>query len=1139
MANPIYKTVSFRKPTELQNTLPITLIRSANKEDAEETEKKLELAKNSNGERPSNDELLGYLAARMGKERSLTMNKLDALAFALLKTGDRAVGTRVLAEMRRREGNKLRLADPPRESVFGDILMTARKGRPEGIHSDSYLKLVQDAAVLWKKQQPKEEAELKGELGKLIGEASLVKKGKPSGDAEKEFALIEVPLAFLIEAPSNKECLAFQVVRVLIKKGIHPRKACVLVLNALEELLGRFENEASKTKLEIVGSSNSGRSKTSFLSFNPFKTLDTEVQAIEARTVLVHKDFASMAGFVSKSLQEDGTDELQQLGTTLIKEVNSFNVLVGRIRGEIRCLEALCSKLSDSEPDSGTVSRPAKPCVSSFGIGDLYVVEEEWLGNVAREISYIENARGGESRTRIHERETEEITYEETERTTEESKSESLQTADRFELQSTVEKQTNLEVGVNANLTVSGSYGTASFEASAGASFGFSRTEAASTTVTRAKETVSKATSEIRNLIREKLATTIRERTLSRDEHRFQAVVDNSSVFRFVEKKYKVQVKQFGARLFLEFLVPEPGRTLIERKAATHGLGPFNLQPDDINYDSYLRSIHSYWDETRHLDDLHFARLAAKYDARGIEPPPRKITVDVGLQLSTSETYASAEETVNVPEGYRVEDYRIRIACPAHGNMRVSANGHALFNYAGGAGETYPLYPHSCEISEPGIVVSANMITGVGYAPKFKGYANVALILAPNNDRVQQWRLETWQRLRDGYLNQLAEAEAKFEEASSGLSVEDPPARLRLKEKAELQRSIMVLMTGKSPNFSRVEKVLPEVPGDYGFYQPKGCNALEKAKISFFDGAFEWHDMIPFYMPYMFGETSKWSNRLNLKTIDEKHRQFLFAGEAKVMVPVTPGQEAKVLEFIDTPLVDQDAFFNTLENRDEVSHAGALPDLSTDILREILSERNDQYRIGAGQLQLNGNAFTVIPQVGLEQLTWVLDPKIDIGREVMIEGTQYIVEAVIDDTQGRFRDDTLRNDTVDYYLGAVPIGDPWMEYVPTPLVILGGQEYKLGTVEGAEAGCPPLSASEASNAALEAALSALEALVEDPAASDQSSQIATLRNAEEAHRNRLQEEVEESQESANELLEDSNQRITRLDNLSNSQEGNS
>lgn len=727
MPNPIFRTVSFRRPTELQNALPITHLQSANKDDAEETEKKLELAAAPGGERPSNDELLGYLAARMGEERSLTLNQRDALAFALLKSGDRAAGPRVLAEMHRLEGGKLRLADPPRESVFGDILMASRKGRPDGVHSDTYLKLVQEAAALWKKQQPKNEAELEGELGKLIGEASLVKKGKPTGDPEKEFALLEVPQAFFVKAPSDKECLALQVVRALINKGIHPRKACALVFNALEELLGRFENEASRTQLKVVDAPKTGRVQTRFSFYNPFRARDAEVQTIEARSEPFHKDFASMARSVLQSLVEDGTDELRWVGKTLIEEVNSLKALAGRIHAEIRCLEDKCSKLADSVLDQGTVIQPIKPCVRSFGVGDLYVVEEEWLGNVAREISYIENARGGESRTRIHERETEEITYEEVERITEESKSDSHQTADRFELQATAEKQTNIEVGVNASLTVSGSYGTASFEASAGASFGFSRTESASTTVTRAKETVSKATSEIRNLVREKLATTIRERTLSRNEHRFQAAVDNSSVFRFVEKKYEVQVKQFGARLFLEFLVPEPGRTLLERRAATHGLGPFNLQPDEIKYDSYLKSIYSYWDETRPLDDLHFARLAAKYDARGVEPPPRRITVDVGLELSTSETYAVAEETVNVPEGYRVEDFRINLTCPMYGYMYVAANGQLLYRHEGpnGVSEYGTFYPYSSEISGPGIVVSAMLMTAVGYAPKFKTYGMV------------------------------------------------------------------------------------------------------------------------------------------------------------------------------------------------------------------------------------------------------------------------------------------------------------------------------------------------------------------------------------------------------------------------------
>src|SRR5262245_12506259 len=298
----------------------------------------------------------------------------------------------------------------------------------------------------------------------------------------------------------------------------------------------------------------------------------------------------------------------------------------------------------------------------------------------------------------------------------------------------------------------------------------------------------------------------------------------------------------------------------------------------------------------------------------------------------------------------------------------------------------------------------------------------------------------TWiaDRIGEGYMNQLNDAETRLEEKMKGLSVEDPPARLREKERSELQRSILCLMTGQSPNYSMVTE--SSISSDvYTFFEPVGCQRRSTTKIAFFDGAFEWNDMLTFYMPYLYGEQTTWTDRLNLRTIDEKHRQFLSAGAARVMLPVAPGHEAKVLEFIDTPIAAQDWFFDRLEaDAREATYAGSLPDISTNILREILCERNDKYRLGAGKLVLNGKQFVVKTQTGFEQLAWVLDGRFDVGREVLIDGTKYIVDTVVNASDGTFTEDTLLiGAEVDYYLGAVPIGDSWIEYIPTPLVILG------------------------------------------------------------------------------------------------------
>ncbi|MBT1698164.1 hypothetical protein KK083_14825 [Fulvivirgaceae bacterium PWU4] len=320
----------------------------------------------------------------------------------------------------------------------------------------------------------------------------------------------------------------------------------------------------------------------------------------------------------------------------------------------------------------------------------------------------------------------------------------------------------------------------------------------------------------------------------------------------------------------------------------------------------------------------------------------------------------------------------------------------------------------------------------------------------------------------------------------------------------------------------------------YTFYQPGRCSRRSQTKIAFFDGAFEWHDMLTFYAGYEFAEQETWSPRMELRTIDEKHRQFLSAGVARVMLPVTPGSEAKVLQLLDTPLANQETFFAKLEaDADEANFAGELPDISANLLREILCERNDQYRLGAGSLRLNDADFTIIPEIAFERLTWVLDEKLDVGREVMIEGTQYIVKSISSPTQGTFTTGTGRVGVeVDYYLGAVPIGDSWIEYVPTPLVILGGQEYKLGGLSASECS----SSTVAPDAGLEASVAQIaRTLTAGPAVAENVvAHVATLseiKRLEGEHQARIEQNLKDNHDSQLKVLDRSASRLKVVDDL--------
>jgi hypothetical protein len=244
-----------------------------------------------------------------------------------------------------------------------------------------------------------------------------------------------------------------------------------------------------------------------------------------------------------------------------------------------------------------------------------------------------------------------------------------------------------------------------------------------------------------------------------------------------------------------------------------------------------------------------------------------------------------------------------------------------------------------------------------------------------------------------------------------------------------------------------------------------------------------------------------------------------------------------VLRFINTPIAEQDSFFTWLkEETSEALWAGELEDFSSNMLREILCERNDKYRIGAGKLILNGADFEVKPQEGFEQLAWTLDARFDEGREVLIKGVTYEVSAIVSSTQGTFSNDTMRyGEEVEYYLGAVPVGDPWIEYVPTPLIILGGQEGKLGDAQRADQPLVPLANEVEAGANLEAAMRRLSLPLE-PSTSEEASarrkkDLTHLQRLEALHQKKIESARATFEEAAKTLEDNTKKRSAELGKL--------
>jgi hypothetical protein len=246
-------------------------------------------------------------------------------------------------------------------------------------------------------------------------------------------------------------------------------------------------------------------------------------------------------------------------------------------------------------------------------------------------------------------------------------------------------------------------------------------------------------------------------------------------------------------------------------------------------------------------------------------------------------------------------------------------------------------------------------------------------------------------------------------------------------ERQELQKWAIKAMRLKSQNFNAIEQV-----GDFQEVNPLYAD-MQAPIVRMFEDAFEWDQMTYFLYPYYWARRESWNLRTGVDAIDPRFRAFLQAGAARVIVPVTPGFEAKVLAYLESD-----------PSEDELARIFAVPPDSTPadspfekVWAEILIDRKADVALGSGTLKVvNGETLV---QINVDS-HWTADDDRDKGRELFVSGERYTVASVVNPQ--RFHLDRPfvgpTNDHAVYAAGSVPFGPPWTVTIPTSLIVLAG-----------------------------------------------------------------------------------------------------
>lgn len=537
---------------------------------------------------------------------------------------------------------------------------------------------------------------------------------------------------------------------------------------------------------------------------------------------------------------------------------------------------------------------PQRPQIKPLGIGELEVLKQKLAKYEAGEISHIENVLAREFKSREHRRlrQFEETLALEEERVEENVRD--LQSTERFELQNETQKTIQSETTFQAGAEVSGGFGPVKFSAYARYASAESTEESNRNSRQYAKEVTDKSLARLVEKVRQERITRTLEEVEEKNKHETdnrESLDHNVGIYRWVDQYNRALVVNYGRRLFYEFIVPEPAAFYLYAKLNNleKKLLPFKPdKPTDPETGVDLNPIH--------VTAEAYQSLVAEYNVQGVEPPPAKniiISKGYSAQFEDGKYFDFVIDDFELPKNYTAKEGFLILTSYGtdlnlgSGYINIGRQQLDFANYT-------PLFDLNDEVRH--IPIS---VLGRGWV-----WANVVINLEVRCERTTEsydkWRLGTYTAIMAAYQKDLANYEEKISafEIQQGFQYgSSNPAINRETEKEHLKKHCIEMWANWSASDAVGWLHHPGPPPQIsGPPQIIISTALRNAEtIRFLEEAFDWKNMTYEFYPFFYGGRSKWINLLSGESTDPLFENFLKAGAARVLVPVTPSYTEAVL----------------------------------------------------------------------------------------------------------------------------------------------------------------------------------------------------------------------------------------------------
>ena len=634
-------------------------------------------------------------------------------------------------------------------------------------------------------------------------------------------------------------------------------------------------------------------------------------------TSLINKFRASLY-FRIEIIFDNGSNASADLGQLYLKEDLSLTGML--------ILKRALETENPEEPETVIIQKRKNFGIKRLGVADYLKVVQSVHAYVPGEVSNIENVMASELRHKSSvARDYSEITdttskSQETEKTSDTSKT------SRTDMQTEVAKEIDKQQAITAHTRATyGGYGM-SFEIGADYANNTAQHDSTRQAMMKSQELTEKAMEKVLTKISEERVQKIIKEYTETNVHEFDnrgkvTNTDNpdaaqpnhiTGVYRWIDKKMKNQIYNYGKRTMFEFMVPEPSR--LHRLALTVAKAQVLTSPVDPRT-APERAWTMPDPKSATVSQIqHWAQIyGVQLDAFPVAT--KQIIHNAASVPQTNDDFGIDYSQFTIPNNYAAKNASFH--CEAGRNRGGGSQGsrYAEVYCSNLKGDMVGQYDRGDIIfdrASSGLNVTGN----VNFQVKGHNIRHYNIKVTVNcelsDEFINKWKTESFNAIIKAY----EEAYKKFQEEQARLDVEQKEKEEEAKER---QGNFYRYMEHDTLKHNCIAYLLQDYLTTLGQETTNALNDNTRmdnfqvylnenldqytALAKFMEQAFEWEIMDYTFYPYYWANRKSWQEFYLTESMDPLFRSFLQAGMARIIVTVKPGFEAAIQFFLETGLI--------------------------------------------------------------------------------------------------------------------------------------------------------------------------------------------------------------------------------------------